>query len=92
MLWLGRTRRQTGPSWRPVGYAPSEPEAQMLIDILRQHGVPAFVRGTPFAEVAGFPIACGRMLLVPSERLSEARAVLECIEAGGVVAETEPAA
>ena len=61
----------------------------MLVDILRRHGVPAFARATSFAEVTGFPVACGRVLLVPSERLLDARAVLECMRAGGTLPQPE---
>jgi hypothetical protein len=89
---LARTGRPARPSWRRLEYAQSEPEADMLVDVLRQHGVPAFARATSFAEVTGFPVACGRVLLVPSERLLDARAVLECMRAGGAFTRPEPEA
>src|ERR1044072_1427912 len=50
---LARTARPPRPSWRPVGHARSEPEADMLVDILRRHGIPAFARATSCPQGAG---------------------------------------
>jgi len=61
----------------------------MLVDILRRHGIPAFARATSCAQAAGAPVACGQVLLVPSGRLFDARAVLEWMRAGDALAQPE---
>jgi hypothetical protein len=81
--WLRRPQRTAPhrPRLLAIAYALHQPEAEMLVDILRQHGIPAFFRralgiGDPF------PAGGARVLLVPAERALEARALLDSLEAG----------
>jgi bifunctional DNA-binding transcriptional regulator/antitoxin component of YhaV-PrlF toxin-antitoxin module len=64
-----------------VAYARHQIEAEMLVDILRQHGIPALFRRTLGADVPEFQVGGARVILVPAERAVEARTLLESIEA-----------
>jgi hypothetical protein len=66
-----------------VAYAHHQVEAEMLVDILRQHGIPGLYRRTMGVDVPEFQVAGARVILVPVERAVEARALLDSIEAGG---------
>jgi hypothetical protein len=70
-----KPREETAPLVR-VAIALHEPEANMLISLLREAGIPAMQRRSEFDNpgmLAGGP----REILVPAQRELEARAVLD---------------
>jgi hypothetical protein len=85
LRWRRHPRREAPrrPGLLAVAYAHHQVEAEMLVDILRQHGIPGLYRRTMGVDVPEFQVAGARVILVPVERAVEARALLDSIEAGG---------
>lgn len=79
---LGRLRRRSGGRRPPapgpvrVAVAMHQPEAEMLVAILADAGIPAMVRRTTF-DVPDMLAAGPREVLVPAGRELEARALLD---------------
>ena len=63
-----------------VAHANNEPEAEMLQGLLREHGIPSFVRRSAGFDVPGYLAAGPRDIMVASSALEQARAVLQEIE------------
>ena len=83
LRWLRRSDappRQ--PSWLAVAHARNQFEAEMVVDILRQDGIPGFSRRSMGVDVPEFQVYGARVILVPAERAQEARALLDSIEGG----------
>lgn len=71
----GKRRKERPPSWSLLAVAPSQPLAETWADLLRQEGIPAMLQpqdAISFLGVTAFPCR----LLVPGERLGEARNIL----------------
>lgn len=60
--------------WETVASVNSAPLGGMYADLLRQAGIPVLMRGWQSVPMAGAPI--GVTVLVPQERITEARAIL----------------
>ena len=60
--------------WETVASLNSAPLGGMYADLLRQAGIPVLMRGWQSVPMAGAPI--GVTVLVPKERITEARAIL----------------
>ena len=65
-------------AWTRVATAPNEPIGESWAGILRDRGVPAFARGEAWRGVY-FGMAQAVRIMVPEERLEEARALLNDI-------------
>jgi hypothetical protein len=69
-------RREPSPPWVPVAVAMHEPEADMLINVLQNAGIPAMQRRSGFDNpgmLAGGP----RQILVRAQDQLEAHAILD---------------
>jgi hypothetical protein len=80
LRWLRRRdrgRRPPAVEWRPVAWARHQPEAEMLADILRQYGIPVYFRRAGGVDLPDYLAGGARVLLVPSDRLLEAHALLD---------------
>ena len=70
------------PVWALLTNTANEPEAELFVQLMAQEGIPAYYR-----RPAGHdPLFMGGgvcELLVPEERLAEARTLLESLEAAG---------
>lgn len=77
---LFRRRRQDDAPPRPrlvrVAVALHQPEAEMLAQLLDEIGIPVLIRRTTF-DVPDMLAAGPRELLVPEDRVLEARALLD---------------
>lgn len=71
-----------------VGVAMHQPEAEMLVAMLADAGIPAMFRRTTF-DVPDMLAAGPREILVPADRELEARAVLDPLPADDDPTETE---
>ena len=81
-LALRPTRTVEGSAayqWEVVASVNSAPLGGMYADLLRQANIPVLARGWQTVPMAGAPI--GVTLLVPQERLAQARAILGLDEA-----------
>jgi hypothetical protein len=70
-----------GPAWSVLVYAANLPEAELLAQLVHQQGIPVFFRRPLGQDVPDFLAAGQRVLLVPAERLAEARELLLSLEA-----------
>jgi hypothetical protein len=75
-LFRGRSRHERPAPFVRVAIALHEPEANMLISVLRESGIPAMQRRSEF-DNPGMLAAGPREILVPAEYELEARALLE---------------
>lgn len=62
--------------WISVGRAAHAPEADFLINMLKEHGIPAFQRRAAGVDVPDFLATGARDVLVPAEMVERAREVL----------------
>jgi hypothetical protein len=69
------------PTWAVLVYAANQPEAELLAQLVEQQGIPIFSRRPLGQDVPDFLAAGRRVLLVPAERLAEAREFLESLVA-----------
>lgn len=69
--------RPPAVEWVPVAWVRNQPEADMLIDILRQEGIPAFERRHASCDVPDMLAGGPREVMVPAARALEAHAVLD---------------
>ena len=77
----GKGRVET-MEWEKVAVAPDQLTAEMWREILLDQGIPTMIRPgdvTSFLGVSAMPVA----LLVPTDRVSEAKDVLDGLEEGG---------
>ena len=70
-----------GAKWAVVTYAANEPEAELLAQLLDQHGIPVFFRRPLGQDVPDFLAGGARVVLVPAEQLAEAHEFLESLKA-----------
>ena len=84
LRWLRRTLRDPPPqpSWLAVAYARNQIEAEIILGILREYGIPAFFRRTLGVDVPELFATGARVILVPAERAQEARTLLEEMQDG----------
>jgi hypothetical protein len=68
--------------WVKVAFARHQPEAEMLAGLLAELDIPVLVRRTTI-DVPDMLAGGPRELLVPSDRVLEARALLDPLESGG---------
>lgn len=61
--------------WSVVMECPNETVAESIVEMLQAEGIPAVHRPAPFAQPGLFP-GPGE-ILVPEDRVAEARAILE---------------
>lgn len=69
--------REDDSDWTYVTWAPHQPQADFLVNLLRAHGVPAFHRRAGRADVPEFMGTGARDVLVPRRDLETAREILE---------------
>ncbi len=65
--------------WSVLTQAANEPEAELLADLVAQQGIPVHFQRPPGHDPLFFAGVCE--ILVPEERLAEARELLESLEA-----------
>ena len=86
LRWLRRPQRTAppGPRWLAVAYARHQVEAEMLLDILRQHGIPGFYRRTMGVDVPAFDDTGSEIRFrgVGLQGLRRASGVLDCGNSG----------
>jgi len=63
--------------WVKVGSAPNESMAQMMEELLKNVGIPVLVRRPAGFDVPDFLAAGPRDVLVPGERHSEAKEIVD---------------
>lgn len=80
---FGRRRRrepeEERPEWVKVAFARHQPEAEMLASLLAQLDIPVLMRRTTI-DVPDMLAGGPRELLVPADRVLEARALLDPAE------------
>lgn len=63
--------------WETLVEAPSQPVGEMWCELLRNHDIPAFLRGTDFGGITGFqPKMTGCAVMVPGHLRDQAVVVL----------------
>lgn len=67
----------TDVDWTYLTWAPHQPQADLMVNLLRAHDIPAFHRRAARADVPDFMGAGARDILVPRGDLETAREVLE---------------
>lgn len=70
------------PAWVRVAIARNQPEAEMIEAILRDAGVPAFVRRMAGFDVPEFLAGGPRDIMVPADRALEAHAIIDPLAPG----------
>ncbi len=76
-------RRPAEPAWVRVAWARHQPEAELIIGLLRNAGIPAFSRRSGGVDVPDMLAGGTREVLVPAGRALEAHALLDPMEASG---------
>lgn len=83
MSLFGRRRRRdpdgSRPEWVKVAFARHQPEAEMLASLLAELDIPVLMRRTTI-DVPDMLAGGPRELLVPADRVLEARALLDPAE------------
>ena len=79
------------PRWVRIAWARHQPEAELIIGLLREAGIPAFARRSGGVDVPDMLAGGSREVLVPAERALEAHALLEPVETPEDPDEDEPA-
>ena len=82
--------RPPEPSWVRVAWARHQPEAELIIGLLREAGIPAFARRSGGVDVPDMLAGGTREVLVPAGRALEAHALLDPMETGEDPDEREP--
>jgi len=82
--WLRRTLTEPPPQPTrvAVAWARNQFEAEMIVDILRQYGIPAFFRRTMGADLPELFAAGPRVVLAAAERAEEAKDLLDSLDVG----------
>jgi hypothetical protein len=76
---LGLGPASPEPAWALLTNAANEPEAELLVQLVAQEGIPVYFQRPPGHDPLFIAGMCE--LLVPEERLAEARELLESLEA-----------
>ena len=71
-----KTPRPEPIPWVGFMHASHQPEAEMVVNILRDAGVPAYSRRSAAFDVPDFLAVGARLVLVPADRLEDAKALL----------------
>lgn len=79
-LWRRRPRPPSPPPWVAVEIARHEPEADLMVNILREAGIPAYARRARGFELPDYFGFGAREVLVRADRREEARRVLDPFE------------
>lgn len=79
-LFRRGTRSQPPPRWVPLTHAQHQPEADLIVNMLRDSGIPAYNRRSMAFDVPDFFGFGARVVLVPADRLDEARLLLDPFE------------
>jgi hypothetical protein len=84
LRWLRRTLTEPPPqpTWVAVAWARNQFEAEMIVDILHQYGIPAFFRRTMGADLPELFAAGPRVVLAAAERAEEATELLDSLDVG----------
>ena len=84
LRWLRRTLTEPppDPTWVAVAWARNQFEAEMIVDILRQSGIPAFFRRTMGADLPELFAAGPRVVLAATEHAEEAKDLLDSLDVG----------
>jgi hypothetical protein len=77
-------RRDDGPPpptpWVALTHARHAPEADLVVNLLREADIPAYQRRAIGADVPDFFGFGARVVMVPADRVDEARALLDPFE------------
>jgi hypothetical protein len=73
----GRERPPDPPPWVAIAVARHQPEADLIVNMLREADVPAYHRRTIGFDVPDFVGFGAREVLVRADRADEARALLD---------------
>jgi hypothetical protein len=79
------------PTWVRIAWARHQPEAELIIGLLRNAGIPAFARRSGGVDVPDMLAGGTREVLVPAGRALEAHALLDPMEASEDPEEDGPA-
>lgn len=66
-----------------VGWAPNQPQAELLQALLAEYGIPSMLRRTLGMDVPDFLAAGARDILVPASAAERARELLDGRQADG---------
>ena len=77
LRWRGRTPRAPQVEWIPVAWTRNQPEADMLVDILRQSQIPSYARRHGSADVPEMMAAGPHVVMVPAGLALEAHALID---------------
>lgn len=66
--------------WVGVVHASHQPEAELVVNLLRDGGIPAYSRRSAAFDVPDFLAVGARLVLVPADRLEDAKALLDPFE------------
>lgn len=72
-----RPREPTPTPWVTLTHARHQPEAELLVNMLRDGGIPAYSKRTMAFDVPDFFGFGARVILVPADRADEARTLLD---------------
>jgi hypothetical protein len=81
LRWPKREPRKPATQWLPVAWTRNQPEADMLVNILRQSDVPAYARRHGSGDVPEMMSAGPHVVMVPASRALEAHALVDPIPA-----------
>jgi hypothetical protein len=70
-----------GMEWAVLTYAANQAEAELLTQLVDQQGIPVYFRRPLGQDVPDFLAAGARVLLVPADRLDEAREFFAALQA-----------
>lgn len=79
----GGDARTPPAEWVRVAIARNQPEAEMIQGMLRDAGIPAFVRRMAGFDVPDYLAGGPRDVMVPADRALEAHALVDPLDAGG---------
>jgi len=79
-LFRRRERKPAPAPWVTVTHARHQPEADLIVNMLRDGGIPAYNRRTMAFDVPDFFGFGARVVLVPADRVAEARTLLDPFE------------
>ena len=80
MRWRRAEPRAAPASWAVVAHVGNQSEGEMLVDILRQEGIPGFMRRQSWIDVPDMLAGGPRDVLVPASDAERARAVLKPLD------------
>lgn len=91
MSLFRRGERNPEPApWAALTHARHLPEAELIVNMLRDSGVPAYHRRAMAFDVPDFFGFGARVVLVPEDRLDEARTLIDPFEWKAAEGEKDP--